>query len=114
MPYSSLFRLPPLITNIWFVLLVFLLALVIFHVLFLNRTEIWWNKVDYVWLGITALGLIGAASQARQVVAADLLGLLSALDTSGHDEFRLHPGTMSSGSPLMRTITALRYVEISK
>lgn len=104
MPYSSLFRLPPLITNIWFVLLVFLLALVIFHVLFLNRTEIWWNKVDYVWLGITALGLIGAASQARQVVAADLLGLLSALDTSGHDEFRFAVDAYNNSAEICRNL----------
>ena len=73
-PDSELFRLPPL-PNIWVVLLVLVAALVIFHVLFLKLfrlPEVWWKKVDYIWLSMTVLGLIGATSQARQVVATDL------------------------------------------
>ena len=71
----------PFLTNSWIVVIIFLITLVIFHivlVVWLKMGETAWKVVDYIWLGFAALGLIGAASQARQIVATASAAIMEA------------------------------------
>jgi hypothetical protein len=66
----------PFVASTWKVLCVFVLELIVLDltlVRWLKLGKVAWKRVDYVWLGFAALGLIGAVAQARQFVAAALL-----------------------------------------
>jgi hypothetical protein len=62
----------PLLTNASAVFIIFIIAIVCLHavlVFWLKLGKRAWKAIDYVWLGFAALGLIGAAGQARQELA---------------------------------------------
>ena len=66
----------PFFTNIWTMMAVFTALLFVMHVVlvyWLKLGKVAWKRVDYVWLGFTVLGLIGASAQARQVMASNFL-----------------------------------------
>lgn len=69
------FALPFFAETKW-VIGVFVLSLGIFHWLLihhLNLSKAAWKKVDYVWLGVGALGLVGAVEVPRNIVSDNLL-----------------------------------------
>jgi hypothetical protein len=41
------------------------------------RSEIFWKKVDYLWIGIAAFAIVGAISQVRTIVASGVLSQTS-------------------------------------
>ena len=64
----------PTFTNVWVVLSVCAAEAVLFHlllVLWLKIGKRAWKIVDYIWLSLAALGIFGAAGQARQLVATN-------------------------------------------
>jgi hypothetical protein len=66
----------PFQAEIWPLLLFFFVLLIVFDLVlvrWLKLGRIAWKRVDYVWLGFSAIGLVGAASQARQFVASNLV-----------------------------------------
>ena len=48
---------------------VFLLLFHVFMVKFRNHDDIFWKRVDYVWLGAAALGILSASAQLNHTVA---------------------------------------------
>ncbi len=57
---------------------IFVLSLGIFHWLLVHHfslSKAAWKKVDYVWLGVGALGIVGAVEIPRNVVSDNLLSL---------------------------------------
>ncbi len=62
----------PPFTHTWLVLLLFVVALLLFHavlVAWLRLGSLAWKIVDYVWLSLGLIGLIGATAQARHAIA---------------------------------------------
>lgn len=65
----------------WFVsqslfLWVFVTSLAVFHILFLllfPLSSIGWKKIDYIWLTMSLLGLIGAVGAGRAFIAKNML-----------------------------------------
>ena len=66
-----------LVTNHWWVLLVFAIFLGLFHLLVWpsNRSPSFWKKVDYIWLLTALLGVFAAVTFNRQSVAQNLLAI---------------------------------------
>jgi hypothetical protein len=68
------FKIPTVVTLQFivpfFIVLLFVFDIVLVRCLKLKKTT--WKRVDYIWLGFAALGLVGAAAQARQVVATNM------------------------------------------
>lgn len=70
----------PAFTNVWIVLSIFAAEVIFFHlvlVFWLKLGKRAWKIVDYVWLGFAALGIFGAAGQARQLVANNMTSTLN-------------------------------------
>jgi hypothetical protein len=64
----------PTFTSVWVVLSIFAAEVVLFHLLLVFWLKIGkraWKIVDYIWLSLAALGIFGAAGQARQLVATN-------------------------------------------
>jgi hypothetical protein len=64
----------PVFTNIWVVLSIFAAEVLLFHlvlVFWLKLNKRAWKIVDYIWLSLAALGILGAAGQARQLFATN-------------------------------------------
>jgi hypothetical protein len=71
----------PYFTNIGTVLAIFgaeLFVLWLVLVRWCKLGSIAWKRIDYLWLGFTALSLIGAASQARKLIGTNLLSVAEA------------------------------------
>jgi hypothetical protein len=75
-------------TIIFAVFVVCLLAFDIVLVRWFKLGKQGWKRIDYVWLGFGALGLIGAVSQARMYAADDQLGLYQARAATMFHAFR--------------------------
>lgn len=68
----------PWFTSFAWTLMIFIGGLVTFRVLFLHvapLTSIGWKRVDYIWLSMALLGLLGAVGAGREVVAKNVLNL---------------------------------------
>lgn len=66
----------PAVVSIRVVFAIFLVALVLCHMLFLFVFPLQkrgWKLVDYAWLSVTAVGLIGAVAQGRQLIATNYM-----------------------------------------
>jgi hypothetical protein len=64
----------PVFTNVWIILSIFAAEVLFFHlvlVFWLKLGKRAWKIVDYVWLSLAALGILGAAGQARQLFATN-------------------------------------------
>ena len=58
----------PAFTNVWVVSSIFVAKLIFLHavlVFWLKLGKCAWKIVDYIWLSLAALGIFGAAGQAR-------------------------------------------------
>ena len=67
---------PPLWTSPGWIFAVFVSSLVVFHLMFVwprNLTKRGWKVVDYFWLGVGLLGVIGSVGIGRQAIAENLL-----------------------------------------
>ena len=75
---------PPLyiaLPSFWVPMAVFVGTLIVFHLAFVwwwQLSEVSWRKVDYVWLGLSVLAIIGGASQLRGIIAGDDLAATQA------------------------------------
>ena len=88
MPYEP--RLPVTASTGW-ILGVFTFSLLVFHVVFLKLyplTKVGWKRIDYVWLGIAALGLIAATAEVRRLVAGNLVAGERAYMAGAYDRLR--------------------------
>ncbi|MBI4317544.1 MAG: hypothetical protein HY675_03560 [Chloroflexi bacterium] len=66
----------PITADPWWMLGVFALLLLVFHVLFLKvwkLSRLGWKRVDYFWLGCAALGLLAGATEVRRLLAGNLV-----------------------------------------
>ncbi len=66
----------PFTASTWTILLIFVVLLIVFDLILVRWLKLGnfaWKIVDYIWLGVGALGLIGAASQSRQITATNFL-----------------------------------------
>lgn len=64
----------PFLGNTWVILLIFLGALLTFDLLFVRWSRyrlgtIGWKRVDYIWLSLTLISVIGYTTQSRAVLA---------------------------------------------
>jgi len=67
---------PPLWTSLGWLFMVFGGSLLAFHLMFVwprNLTKRGWKVVDYFWLGVGLLGVIGSAGVGRQAIAENVL-----------------------------------------
>lgn len=63
-------------SNPWYLLPFFILLLMLFHLIFvvlLPLSDKTWKKVEYIWFGAAALGLLGASMQAGRFVGSNYL-----------------------------------------
>ncbi len=91
----------PITASVPWIIGVFFCSLVIFHVAFvrvLKLRAVTWKKLDYVWLGIAALGLLGAASEVRRTAAADQLSNQRSILNWAYDDLRREVGFMSGAA----------------
>jgi hypothetical protein len=66
----------PITANAWALAGIFVGALIVLHLWLVRWKKLdkrAWKKTDYIWLSLTALGLIGEASHAREIVAKNYL-----------------------------------------
>jgi hypothetical protein len=64
----------------WISFVILVAATAGFHVWLIwlrPRSEVFWKKVDYIWIGIAAFAIIGAISQVRTIVASGVLSQTS-------------------------------------
>lgn len=81
----------PISANLPWVLGVFFASLLLFHVLLIWVLEVGavtWKQIDYVWLAIAALGLLGAVSEVRRMVAQNQLGRQQSILTWAYEDLR--------------------------
>ena len=72
---------------------VFLAALLTFDVVFVRiwkLGKIGWKRVDYVWLGVAAIGLFGAAAEVRRMVSANVVEVRKARQIAAYSALRNH------------------------
>jgi hypothetical protein len=65
-------------TDFFKVFTVFFIAYIIFDVVFIRvvrLSAIAWRRVDYIWLSMALIGVLGATSAGRQEVAANLISM---------------------------------------
>jgi hypothetical protein len=80
-----------IISNGSYVLLMFVVLLLLFHLLLVfprNLSKRTWKKIDYIWLGITALGLFSLASDVRIFTAQKWAEMEHARAVSSLELFR--------------------------
>jgi hypothetical protein len=61
-----------IISNFWYALAALSIATLLFHVLFVwlqNLSKKQWKKVDYIWISLTAMGLIGTTRIAEKTIS---------------------------------------------
>ncbi len=96
----------PFFTNTRAVFAIFVLALIVFDLVLIRWWKlraITWKRVDYFWIGLGALGLMGAVSQARQVLATGLLAYSDEQVAGAYSMVRWHIRTFSEGGGICRT-----------
>lgn len=74
----------PWFTSQWWIFCVFIVSWAIFHVLLVRLfplSSIRWKQVDYVWLAMALLGIIGSVSGNRAVIAENLQSMATARST---------------------------------
>ena len=102
----------PPFANTMTVLIIFAAELVILHlilVVWFRLGKVAWKAVDYVWLGFAAFGLIGAAGQARQLIANNIAGLAQQQVQGAYALFRSSLDLYSSEGPVCRTFVRSAY-----
>ena len=91
----------PITASVPWVLGVFVGCLFVFHI---ALVQVWklqavsWKRVDYVWLGITALGLLGAVSEVRRMVADNQIATQRSILVSAYDDLRREIHFMTSAA----------------
>lgn len=73
------------------VLLVFCISLILFHavlVYWVKIGKIGWKIVDYVWVSMAALGLIGSVGQVRQLMATNFARRFDQMSPLEYDQLR--------------------------
>lgn len=80
-------------TSTWYVILLFTAALAIFHIILVwvpttRLGETAWKKVDYIWLSFTLISLVSLTSEARQLLASNILSLLETRVMSAGQDFQ--------------------------
>jgi hypothetical protein len=71
----------PWFTNLLAILGLFFILWLIFYLLlivFFPQSQIWWKKIDYVWLAMAGLGIMTSVDAGRQIVGGNLLWIESA------------------------------------
>jgi len=102
----------PPFTRLSVVIIVFAITLVFFHVIlvyWLKLGKTAWKAVDYVWIGFAGLGLLGAAAQARQLVAQSRLALSESRVTVMYPPVRSLADMYSREGPVCRTFVRSPY-----
>jgi len=82
---------PYITSNFWALLglfIFFLIALDLILVRWLKLGKIAWKRVDYIWLAVAALGLLSASSEARRLLATNLLENQKAFTATNYDFLR--------------------------
>jgi hypothetical protein len=99
--------------NLYVVLGVFVLLLIIFDLVlvrYFKLSSISWKRVDYIWLGFAALGLIAAAAQVRELVATDQIDMFQQRANAGLSRLRGSATLLGSDSgPVCRTFVRSQY-----
>lgn len=81
----------PFTTDLLTLSLFFLVSLAVLHVVliwWLKLGKIGWKYVDYIWLVMALLGLLSAASDARRLIATNLLERQKILTASTYENLR--------------------------
>jgi hypothetical protein len=102
----------PAFTNVWVVLSIFAAEVVLFHLLLVFWLKIGkraWKIVDYVWLGFAALGIFGAAGQARQLVANNMTSTLNQQAQVSYMQLVSFVGQYSNEGAVCRTFVRSQY-----
>lgn len=66
----------PWFTSFWAIVVLFLVLLIIFHLLlirFFPPSQIWWKKIDYIWLAMAFLGITTSVDAGRQIIGGNFL-----------------------------------------
>jgi hypothetical protein len=98
-------------SNFWALLGVFaffLIALDLILVRWLKLGKTAWKRVDYIWLAVAALGLISASSEARRLLATNLLENQKAFTAANYDFLRQHV-QFGTGPAICRQFVRTQY-----
>lgn len=80
-------------SSTWYLVLTFVGCLVLFHFLlvrWLKLGKVAWKRTEYIWLGFAALGLLGAAAEARRFVAQNQLDTATIAANAAYEQLRRH------------------------
>jgi hypothetical protein len=89
----------PVTSSPLFVFLAFACLLGTFHWLLVRRyslSKLGWKRVDYLWLGFSVLGLLGAAADVRKTIGEPLTEASQRDVDSAYDDLRSYLGDMSN------------------
>src|SRR5262245_28937921 len=67
--------------NPWWMIGALAVSLLLFHCLlvwFRNLTSVGWKRVDYIWVSLAFLGVLGTVAQSREIVASNHRNLAQA------------------------------------
>ncbi len=81
----------PWVTSTTWILGTFALALVIFQLVLVRwipLSKVAWKKVDYVWLSLAMLGIIGGVGAARQQIAINFISLAESRITFAEEQIK--------------------------
>jgi hypothetical protein len=102
----------PFFAKLWVVGIIFIVFMVLLDLILVRWRRISavaWKRVDYIWLGFAALGLIGAVAQSRQLTATNFLPYASQTKSLDFRNIRQYI-EMEVGSPaICRTFTRTQY-----
>lgn len=99
-------------TNVSTVLTIFAIEILLFHlvlVVWLRLGKRAWKIVDYIWLGFAALGILGAAGQARQLVANNMTSTSKQRAQISYMELVSVVGRYSNDGAVCRTFVRGQY-----
>jgi hypothetical protein len=91
----------PFTASAFWTLSIFLIGLAVFHlflVVIVKLDNVSWKKVDYIWLGLTALSLLTASSEVRRLVATNLTPSEMIYHDSAYERLRYQANFMRSGA----------------
>jgi hypothetical protein len=98
-------------SNFWVLLGVFVFFLVVLDLILVRWLKLGkaaWKRVDYIWLAVAALGLLSTSSEARRLLATNLLENQKVFTAASYSHFR-YLAEFGTGPVICRQFTQTQY-----